>query len=71
MSILALMYCQIDVPKEHTQHTAMIFGRALVEVVAMYTNKLQQIHVSIIPPIDMAIVALSPKAWNVSPGLPV
>jgi hypothetical protein len=53
------------------QQTAMIFGRALVEVVAMYANKLQHIHVSIIPPMDIPILALSPKAWNVSPGLPV
>jgi hypothetical protein len=44
------------------QHPAIIFGRALVEVVAMYTNKLQHIHVSIIPPIDTPILAPSPKA---------
>jgi hypothetical protein len=65
------MYCQIDDPKEHTQHTAIIFGRALVEVVAIYTNKLQHIHVNIMPPMDIPILAASPKAWNVSPGLPV
>lgn len=71
MSILALKYCQTDETKEHIQHPAIILGRTLEEVVAMYANKLQHIHVSIIPHMDMAIVALSPKALNVSPGLPV
>jgi hypothetical protein len=69
--IIELIYCQIADNNEHIQHPAMIFGRTLGEVVEMYTNKVQHIHVSIIPPIDMAFVALAPKCWSVASGVPV
>ena len=71
MAILEVMYCQPDEASEHAQHTAMILGRTLGEVIDMYMNRIKHIHVSIIPPIDIPIFALSPKCSSVASGVPV
>jgi hypothetical protein len=62
MFIFAVKYCWIEVRRDRIQHPANILGKTLGEVEAIYTNKLQHIHVNIMPPIDIPILAASPKA---------